>query len=164
MRRFLPSLPLSAAVFVLWLMLVADVGVGQVLMAAVLAIALPMFAALLRPLPSHHSRVGHARAVFVLVRRVLWDIVLSNIEVARRILGPERALTPSFVWLPLELTNIHGITALASIITLTPGTLSAELSQDQRHLLIHCFNLDDAPALVSTIKTRYEAPLLEIFP
>jgi multicomponent K+:H+ antiporter subunit E len=98
------------------------------------------------------------------LRRVLWDIVLSNIEVARRILGPERAITPGFIWLPLDLGNIHGITALASIITLTPGTLSTELTEDRRHLLVHCFNLRDPEATIATIKARYEAPLKEIFP
>ncbi|MDQ3205128.1 MAG: Na+/H+ antiporter subunit E [Pseudomonadota bacterium] len=161
MKHLLPSPPLSVAVFVLWLLLVVDVGAGQVVLAAVLAIALPLFASLLRP---ERARVGHGLVAFRLARRVLWDIVLSNIEVARRIIGPERVLTPTFVWLPLELTNIHGITALASIITLTPGTVSAELSLDRRHLLIHCFNLDDAHELIRSIKARYEAPLLEIFP
>lgn len=161
MSRFLPSPPLSIAVLVLWLLLVAEFSLGQLVLGAVLAIALPMVAAMLRPEP---ARIGRARVTLLLARRVLWDIVLSNIEVARRILGPERVLTPTFLWLPLDLTNIHGITALASIITLTPGTVSAELSDDRRHLLIHCFNLADAEELLATIKARYEAPLKEIFP
>lgn len=160
MRRLLPSPALSIAVLALWLLLVADLGAGQIVLGVVLAVALPWFAGFLEPERAH---VGRRRAVLLLARRVLWDIVLSNIEVARRILGPERALSPAFVWLPLELTNIHGITALASIITLTPGTVSAELSADRRHLLVHCFNLQDAQALVDTIKARYERPLMEIF-
>lgn len=160
MRRWLPSLPLSAAVFVLWLLLVADVGPGHMLLAALLAVGLPLLAGRLQPERARFDRVA---MLGVLARRVLWDIVLSNIEVARRILGPERVLTPTFVWLPLELTNIHAITALASIITLTPGTVSAELSDDRRHLLIHCFNLGDADRLRAAIKARYEAPLKEIF-
>jgi multicomponent K+:H+ antiporter subunit E len=161
MSRFMPSPPLSVAVFVLWLLLVAEWSAGQVLVAAVLALVLPWLAGLLQP---QRARFGRVRVVAVLVRRVLWDVVLSNIEVARRIIGPERALTPTFVWLPLDLTNIHGITALASIITLTPGTVSAELSRDQRHLLVHCFNTADADALLAGIKSRYESLLLEIFP
>ncbi len=160
MRRLLPSLPMSAAVFVLWLLLVAEISLGQVLLAAMLAVVLPLLAGRLQP---ERVRFGRPMMALVLGRRVLWDMLLSNIEVARRILGPERVLTPAFVWLPLELTNIHAITALASIITLTPGTVSAELSDDRRHLLIHCFNLDDADELRATIKTRYEAPLKEIF-
>lgn len=161
MKRFLPSPPLSAAVFLLWLLLVAKVSIGHVLLGAILALALPLLAAFLQPERAHFGRTG---MILVLTRRVLWDIVLANIEVARRVLGPERALTPNFVWLPLQLTNIHAITALASIITLTPGTVSAELSQDQRHLLIHCFNLKDAQALLASIRVRYETPLKEIFP
>ena len=161
MKRFLPSPPLSAAVFLLWLLLVAELSVGHLLLGAILALALPLLAGFLQP---ERARFGRTAMILVLIRRVLWDIVLSNIEVARRIIGPERVLTPTFVWLPLELTNIHAITALASIITLTPGTVSAELSQDQRHLLIHCFNLKDAEALLATIQVRYEAPLKEIFP
>ena len=160
MRRWLPSLPLSAAVFAMWLLLVADISVGQVLLAAVLAVALPLIAGRLQP---ERARLARPLMVLVLARRVLWDMLLSNIEVARRILGPERVLTPVFVWLPLELTSIHAITALASIITLTPGTVSAELSDDRRHLLVHCFNLADADALMATIKARYETPLKEIF-
>lgn len=161
MRRFLPSPLLSVAVFALWLLLVADVGTGQVVLAAALAVALPLLAGMLGP---ERVRLGRAFAVAVLARRVAWDIVLSNIEVARRIIGPESRITPGFIWLPLDLTSIHGITALASIITLTPGTLSTELSEDRRHLLVHCFNLQDAEATIATIKQRYEAPLKEIFP
>ena len=126
-----------------------------------MALLLPLLAGLLQP---ERARFGRTRTILVLSRRVLWDMLLSNIEVARRILGPERALTPGFIWVPLDLQNIHGITALASIITLTPGTLSAELTEDRRHLLVHAFNLKDADATVAEIKARYEAPLKEIFP
>lgn len=161
MNRLLPSPPLSVAVFVLWLLLVGDFSPGQLALAALMALLLPLLAGLLQP---ERARFGRTRTILVLSRRVLWDMLLSNIEVARRILGPERALTPGFIWVPLDLQNIHGITALASIITLTPGTLSAELTEDRRHLLVHAFNLKDADATVAEIKARYEAPLKEIFP
>ena len=161
MSRLLPSPPLSVAVFVLWLLLVGDFSLGQLALAALMALLLPLLAGLLQP---ERARFGRTRTILVLSRRVLWDMLLSNIEVARRILGPERALTPGIIWVPLDLQNIHGITALASIITLTPGTLSAELTEDRRHLLVHAFNLKDADATVAEIKARYEAPLKEIFP
>jgi len=160
MKRFLPSLPLTAAVFALWLMLMADFSPGQVVLAAVLAIVLPLAASLLRP---KRARFGSLVAMVRLAATVLLDIVISNIEVARRILGPQSALKPAFIWLPLDVTSIHAITALASIITLTPGTVSAELAEDRRHLLVHCFNLDDEQRAIARIKQRYEAPLKEIF-
>lgn len=161
MRRFLPSLPLSIAVFALWLLLVADFSTGHLVLAAMLAIALPLVTGLLEPERAH---VGRAARIARLAVTVGMDIVASNIEVARLIIGPQRALTPGFIWVPLELTNVHGITALASIITLTPGTVSAELTPDRRHLLVHCFNLDDAASTIAHIKARYETPLMEIFP
>ena len=160
MRRWLPSPLLSLAVLLLWLLLVADASAGSWLLGATLAVLLPLAGGVLQP---QHARFGKLWPALVLARRVLWDIVLSNIEVARRILGPESAIQPGLVWVPLDLRDIHAITALASIITLTPGTLSAELSEDRRHLLVHGFNLRDPAATVAGIKARYEAPLQEIF-
>lgn len=160
MTRWLPSPVLSLAVLLLWLLLVADASPGQWLLGGVLGLLLPLAGGILQP---QRARFGRLWPVAVLARRVAWDIVLSSIEVARRILGPEAAIRPGFVWVPLDLRDIHAITALASIITLTPGTLSAELSPDRRHLLVHAFNLGDPGDAVATIKRRYETPLLEIF-
>jgi multicomponent K+:H+ antiporter subunit E len=93
---------------------------------------------------------------------VLKDIVLSNIDVARRVLGPQAALQPAWVWVPLRLQSPPGIVALAGIVTLTPGTVSSEITEDRRHLLVHALHCTDPAALVADIQARYEAPLLEI--
>ena len=79
-------------------------------------------------------------------------------------LGPEHKLKPGFIWVPLDIANIHGIAALTSMITLTPGTVSAALSDDRKFLLVHVLHLEDPQDLIDTIKRRYEAPLMEIFP
>ncbi len=160
MKRFLPSLPLSLAVFLLWLLLVSEISAGGLLLATALAIVLPLMASTLQPPRAHF---GPMVVALRLAATVAVDIVVSNIEVARRILGPQSALAPAFIWVPLDIKSAHGITALASIITLTPGTVSAQLAEDQRHLLVHCFNLADADEAIATIKARYEAPLMEIF-
>ena len=161
MKSWLPAPLLSLSVFVVWLLLVATVEPAHLLLAALLAVGLPLVAQRLR-----EGNAGMRRPLLAarLGLRVLWDIVLSNIEVARRILGSESRIHPGFVWVPLDIRNGHGIAALAGIITMTPGTLSAELSADRRHLLVHCFNLEDAAATVAQIKRDYETPLREIFP
>lgn len=161
MKSWLPSPMLSLAVAVVWLLLVATVEPAHLLMAAVLGLVLPLAAQRLR-----EERAGMRRPLVAarLALRVLWDIVLSNIEVARRILGREARIRPGFVWVPLDIRNEHGIATLAGIITMTPGTLSAGLSADQSHLLVHCFHLEDAAATVAQIKRDYETPLREIFP
>lgn len=161
MKRWLPAPLLSLAVFCTWLLLSASLEPAHLLMAAVLAVLLPRLGERLR---EDHPRARRPLVAAKLALVVLWDIVLSNLEVARRILGRESAIRPGFVWVPLALHNPYGIAALAGIITMTPGTLSAELSPDRRHLLVHCFHLDDAAATIAQIKRRYEAPLLEIFP
>lgn len=161
MKHWLPSPRLSLAVFLTWLLLVDTVAPAQLLLAALLALVLPAWAERLRP---QRARMRRPRVAARLALTVLWDIVLSNIEVARRILGRESAIHPGFIWIPLDIRNEHGIAALAGIITLTPGTLSAELAPDRRHLLVHCFHLDDAAATIAQIKARYETPLREIFP
>jgi multicomponent K+:H+ antiporter subunit E len=160
MKRLLPSPLLSLMLFFGWLMLNESTSTGHLLLAALLAWAVPWATHGLQP---DRPRLKAWRSALRLSGVVLKDIVMSNIEVARRVLGPESALTPGFVWVPLTIRDPHGIVALAAIVTLTPGTLSAELTPDRRHLLVHAFHLGDEQALVADIQARYEAPLREIF-
>jgi len=160
MKRRFPAPLLSATLFAVWLLLNNTLDPAQLVLGALLAIVVPWFTETLRP---ERPRIRRPLLIVRLGLVVLWDIVLSNIEVARRILGPEEAIRPAFVWMPLELTDPHAIVSLAGIITMTPGTLSAELSPDRRHLLVHAFNVDDEAALIAQMKARYEAPLKEIF-
>jgi multicomponent K+:H+ antiporter subunit E len=159
-RRWLPAPLLSATLLAVWLLLNNTLDPAHVVLGALLAVVVPWFTEPLRP---ERPRLRRPLVIVRLGLVVLWDIVLSNIEVARRILGPEAAIRPAFVWVPLDLADPHAIVSLAGIITMTPGTLSAELSADRRHLLVHAFNVDDEAGLIAQIKARYEAPLKEIF-
>ncbi|WP_372016203.1 Na+/H+ antiporter subunit E [Pseudoxanthomonas sp. 10H] len=160
-RRWLPSPPLSVVVFCFWLLMNDQVTTGHAVMALLLAVLVPAFAA---RLDREFARIGNLGGVPRMLGILALDIVRSNITVARQVLGPERRITPGFIWVPLDIANIHGIAALTSIITLTPGTVSAALSDDRRYLLVHVLNLKDADEVIRQIKTRYEAPLMEIFP
>ena len=160
-KRWLPSPALASTVFLFWLLLNDTVTVSHVIGGLVLALLIPPFAA---RLDREFARIGRLRGVPKLVGVLLWDILVANVTVAMQVLGPERNIHPGFIWVPLDIANIHGIAALTSIITLTPGTVSSALSDDRRHLLVHVLNLDDADDVIRQIKTRYEAPLMEIFP
>jgi len=163
-KRLFPAPLSSLLVFVVWLLLNNTLDPAQIVLAAVLAVAVPQVTAPLRPLPLRIRRYGVALRLALVV---LWDIVVSNVEVARRILGPERAITPRFVWVPLALKSPHGVLTLAGMITMTPGTISAELSPDHAYLLVHALHVEGGAsgeaALVAGIKQRYERPLIEIF-
>jgi multicomponent K+:H+ antiporter subunit E len=159
-KRLFPAPLVSLTVWLVWLLLNATVEPAHVLLGGLLAVVVPWWADRLR---SDRPRIGRPLEIARLGLVVLGDIVLSNIEVARRILGPESQIKPRFIWVPLRLTEPHAILTLAGIVTMTPGTLSADLSADRRYLLVHAFNVDDEAALIAQIKSRYEAPLARIF-
>ncbi len=160
MKRLVPSPLLSTVMFLVWPVLNQSWSLGQLALGAALALVIPWFTEALRP---DKAVLWHPMKIARLGLVVLWDIVTANIEVARRILGPESAIHPRFVWLPLSISDPHGIVALAGIVAMTPGTLSSELSEDRRHLMIHVFILGDEAELVAGIKARYETPLRAIF-
>ena len=154
--------PLMAlALFIAWLLLNNSVSVGNLLMGGIFALGISFFLARWRG--SERPTIGRWGEVVRLGCVVLYDIVVSNITVARQVLGPEARLNSQFVWVPLTLRDPHGIAALAGIITMTPGTLSSDLTESRSHLLVHALHVDDADELIAAIKTRYEAPLMRIF-
>jgi multicomponent K+:H+ antiporter subunit E len=105
----------------------------------------------------------HWMAALRLTAVVLKDIVLSNITVARLVLGPMS--TPQPAWLPVPLATDHPrVNALfATIITTTPGTVSCVINEQRHEILVHALNCDDAQAMIDDMKNRYEAPLMQIF-
>lgn len=160
-RRLFPHPVLSALVFLVWMAMVSRFAVGSLVFAALLGVIIPLVAA-----PYWSGAVGMRRplrfAGFALL--VLYDIVMANISVARIVLFmPKSRIRPAWVSVPLGLTNPQAITMLASVITLTPGTLSCDLSDDHGALLVHCLHAPDPADVVAEIKTRYEAPIKELF-
>jgi len=95
--------------------------------------------------------------------RVLWDIVISNITVARLVLGPLSKLRPAWVTVPLALTHPTAISLLATIITTTPGTVSCTINEERREILVHALDCTDPAQMAADIKNRYEELLLAIF-
>jgi multicomponent K+:H+ antiporter subunit E len=94
---------------------------------------------------------------------VLWDIVVSNIAVARLVLGPMSRPRPAWVPVPLALTTPTATTLLASIITTTPGTVSCTIDEQNRLIWVHALDCSDPAQMAADIKQRYETPLLAIF-
>jgi multicomponent K+:H+ antiporter subunit E len=160
-NRLLPHPLLSAVLGLTWLALNNTLDPAHVLLAAGIALLVPpLIARFLPDLPRLRAPGTLVRLLLV----VLGDIVIANLEVARRILGRESALRPAFVRVPLDLRDPLGVATLAAIVTLTPGTLSADLTDEGTGLIVHALHVDDEARLVETIKHRYEAPLRAIFP
>lgn len=142
-----------------WLLL-NDFTAGHFVLGLLLGLMIPWVAA---RLSDQHPRVKKPGLAFRYLLIVLWDIVVSNFEVAYRILRSNKHLKPGLVALPLDLTGDFPLALLASTISLTPGTVSVDFSEDLKWLYIHALHVDDEQDLIANIKTRYEAPLKEIF-
>jgi multicomponent K+:H+ antiporter subunit E len=103
------------------------------------------------------------RTVVRLAAIVLWDIVVSNLTVARIVLWPGADPQPAWVRVPLQLQHPGAISLLATIITNTPGTVSCVVDEERGEILVHALDCQDPEALAAQIKSRYEQPLREIF-
>lgn len=157
--KFFPMPIHSILLFIVWLLMNNTLAAGHIFLALVLSITIPW---LLAGLQSAHPPV---KKPFLAVRyslMVLMDIVTANFEVALKVIGPITKLQPGFIAVKLEITSDLGITLLASTVSLTPGTVSAEISEDKQWLYIHTLHLEDEQALIDSIKQRYEQPLMEI--
>jgi len=159
-RRWLPHPVTSALLIVVWLLLNHSVSMGHIVLGALLGVLIPLFTRRFFPEPVY---LAHPATILRFLLTVLWDIVVASFTVARLTLGPTSKLSPRFVRVPVELEDDFALTALTSTISLTPGTVSAQISPDRRHVLIHALDVDDEALLVRTIKERYEAPIKEIF-
>lgn len=168
---WLPTPYRSVLLFIVWLLLNQSVEAVHLFFAAVLAVVIPLLTLRFRdPQPLIERPLLALRYML----RVFADIVTANAQVAVLILGPKRRLNPAFVRVPLDLQHELPITILASTVSMTPGTVSAEIypsaelipagePMPQRWLLIHVLNMTDEAELIASIKQRYEAPLKEIF-
>lgn len=160
MKRFLPHPALSVAIFLLWLALNNASSLAHAVLALILAIGLPLLTR--RFWPEHPPKVKLLPAIRLL-GVVLWDIFIASIDVAKLVLGPTRRIKPAFVEVPLDMEDPFVGTLLASIVSLTPGTVSIDIDRSRWVLQVHALNVNDSADIIDSIKTRYEKPLKEIF-
>lgn len=92
----------------------------------------------------------------------LWEIILSNIRLTITILSTQMKLRPAVVAVPLDLKSDIGIVILSHMITLTPGTLSLDISSNRHTLYVHVYDLDDPDKFIDRIKSKFERRVREI--
>lgn len=161
MKRLFPHPFLSVTLIVLWFLLVNEFKLGSLVMAAILATVIPLITAVWWP---DRPRVHHPIRLVRYAVLVLWDVIVANFQVARIVLFmPRDKIQSAWVVIPLDLTSPEAISLLAGTITMTPGTLTADMSACGRALLVHALHAPDPEAVRDDIKARYEARLKRIF-
>lgn len=158
-RLGFPQPWLTVALFIVWQFLADGVTGASVVMGLILAIIIPQTTHRFWP---DSPRVRKPWVMIRYLAVVIYDIIVASVSVAILILNPRRP-RPAFVSYPLTLDHPLGITILASTISLTPGTVSTDVSDDGTLLLIHALDVDDNEELIRSIHQRYEKPLLEMF-
>ncbi len=104
-------------------------------------------------------RFGRAVGLVMLFVR---EMVLANLRVAYDVVTPRHHMRPGIIALPLDVESDIEITLLANLITMTPGTLSLEVSSDRRVLYVHAMYIEDVPALQRKIKRDFERRVMEV--
>lgn len=161
LKRLFPHPFLSLTLVLFWMLLVNELKLGSLVMGAILGTLLPLLTAAWwpgRPLMRHPIQ-------FVLYcAMVMWDVVVANFQVARIVLFmPNASIRSAWITIPLDLRSPEAISLLAGTVTMTPGTLSSDMSSCGRALLVHALHAPDPNAVRDAIKSRYESRLKRIF-
>ena len=150
------------ALVLLWGAITANFSTPNLLLGIIIA----FFAiAILRRSFSRPLRWNKLSAVVALALSFLVELLLSAIRVARIVLTPnlQAALRPALIAFPLSVKTPGEIATLANLITLTPGTLSVDVSEDQSILLIHVLNFTTEEAFIADLQQGFERQVREVF-
>ena len=154
MKLFLSNIILA----VLWALLSGDISQYSLMTGFVLGYLVLGMMATQATEKSYFKKV---RQTLAFALEFLKELALSTYRVAYDILTPTHYMKPGVIAFPLEAKTDAEITMLANVITLTPGTLSLDVSEDRKTLYIHAMYIDDPDALRREIKEGLEKKLLE---
>ncbi|OZU89897.1 Na+/H+ antiporter subunit E [Virgibacillus indicus] len=107
----------------------------------------------------------YLKRVFKIISLILLfikELISSNIDIVKLVYTPKLDVEPGIFELPIEVKSNWEITMLANLITLTPGTLSVAVSDDNTHLYIHAMNIDTVEESISSIKDTFEKAIMEV--
>ncbi|QOY36227.1 Na+/H+ antiporter subunit E [Anaerobacillus isosaccharinicus] len=101
-------------------------------------------------------------AIVKLILLFLWELILANIDVAKIVLSPKLNVEPGIIAVPTVLKTEWEVTLLASLISLTPGTLSMYFSEDGKTIYVHSIHVPDKEAMIKQIHETFERAIMEV--
>ncbi len=153
---------LGVALVLLWAAITANFSTPNLALGAVVALAALAF---LRRSFSQPVRFRKLRSVVGLAWSFCVELLVSAIRVARIVLAPnlESALRPAIFAFPLGVKSDAEIATLANLITLTPGTLSIDVSEDRTMLYVHVLHYSTREDFVAELQKGFERQVREVF-
>lgn len=116
----------------------------------------------LQPLLGRSAYFGKVPQALGFLLFYLWELLVSNLRVAWDVITPRAYRCPAIVAVPLDAETDLEITLLANLLTLTPGTLSIDVSSDRRVLYVHSMFGEDPAAVRQEIKESFERRVLAL--
>ena len=160
-RKLLPHPALTVTLIVVWMLLTNQLTLGGFVLGVIIGILAPI---LTSPFWPDRPRVRFGLPTWSYLALVLWDIVTASFQIALIVLfRRSKDLRSAWLVVPLDVRSPEAITMLAGTISMTPGTVSCDVSSCGRALLVHALDTPDPEAEVARIKRRYEARLKRIF-
>jgi multicomponent Na+:H+ antiporter subunit E len=144
-----------------WMGLTEDYSPGTLIVGFVLGFFILFF---VRRVTGGTNYLVKVRQTLGLIFFTVWELILANLRVAHDVMTPSYYMRPGIIAIPLDARTDLEITLLANLITLTPGTLSLDVSADRRVLYIHVMYIDndDIEAVRRNIKDGFERRVLEV--
>ncbi|RZT22265.1 MULTISPECIES: Na+/H+ antiporter subunit E [Fictibacillus] len=153
------QLILNLLIGVIWMFLSESYSFASFLVGFVIGAALLFL--LNRFIPDSYY-FKHVKAIGYLIFLFLKELILANLEVLKWVYKPRLDFQPGIIALPIDVKKNWEITLLANLITLTPGTLSVDVSRDQRYIYIHAIDLPDVNQTIVGIKDTFEKAIREV--
>ena len=116
---------------------------------------------ILQPIFGKSRYCGQLYDGVLLVLYFIYELIISSLKVAWDVVTPLQRSKPALIAVPIEASSDAEITVLANLISLTPGSLSVDVSEDRSHLLVHAMFVDDPEAFKQEIKNGMERRILE---
>ena len=93
----------------------------------------------------------------------IYELIKANLQVAWEMATPKFHMTPGIVGVPLDVKSDAEITLLANLITLTPGTLSLDISEDKKVLYVYSMYIGTRENFISSIKNGFEKRVKKLY-
>ena len=143
-----------------WLLLTGSFGIANVVLGAVLSF---LMLALAIERGEERGYVHRLPAAVGLFGDFFLELIKANAQVAWEMIDPRHTMSPGVVEVPLDLETPFAITLLCNLITLTPGTLTMEVSDDHTRLYVHGMYVADPHRFRAEIKQGFERRVKEVF-
>ena len=153
----MPLAALALAIAALWIFLHGSAAPGHFFVGLVMAALIIAF--LKKPYYQERTflRLG---SYFRYVRSFLWELLIANLQVLKIVLAPRMSIRPDIIPYRTICKTPLGVTMLANSITLTPGTLSVDVSEDHETIFVHTLDIDHPDEVIAVIREGLERPIV----